>query len=477
MDWLAENKTPAVLIVEDDPVAAKLLERMFKKQGVLVDIVDNAESAIERHENQNYRLIISDWLLPGQSGVDLCRQIRAAGGQYVFFILCTCRKNRRRDRLRAFEAGVDDFVVKPIDHEEFDARLRVISRLLQSRHQLESQKLELEKAASRLSDANQNLALASRRFEELFNGVPVACFTLDSTGLIREWNRSATESFGFEPFEVLDRPVWTVFDEAEPPVLSASCIERLFEGHEVPPFDWKLHRSGSAPKFFAGHVICLRSPNGRALAAMCANVDVTDRVVASARIERYAEQLSDQKLELERMNARLGHLAVTDGLTGLWNHRRFQEMLEDTIQFHRARELPFSLVLVDIDHFKRLNDDFGHQHGDEVLRLFADTLRATARVGELTSRYGGEEFAMLLQGCGKDKAMMAVKRYQRAIHAQAWPGREVTASFGVATYSDWNTGGQELVRNADQALYASKRSGRDCATHSDDLADLSARCA
>ena len=476
MDWLAEKKTPSVLIVEDDPVAAMLLKRMFTKRGVQVDTVDNAESGLQLHREHNYRLIISDWVLPETSGVELCRQLRRIGGPYVYFILCTCRK-LRQDRLEAFEAGVDDFIVKPIDQEELEARINVASRLLRSRDLLESQKLELQHSAQRLSDANQNLALASRRFEELFNGVPVACFTLDSSGLIREWNRSATELFGLEAFEVLDRPVWKVFEQSEPLVLSPTNIKHLFEGQELAPFDWKLNRSGGEPKYFAGHLICLRNAGGRALAAMCANVDVTERVAASARIERYAEQLTDQKHELERMNARLGHLAVTDGLTGLWNHRRFQEMLEDTIQFHRVREVPFSLVLVDIDHFKRLNDDFGHQHGDEVLRLFADTLRATARVGELSSRYGGEEFAMLLQGCAKDAALRAVERYQKAIRAQPWPGRAVTASFGISTYSDWDTTGQELVREADRALYASKNSGRDCATHCEDIPDLESRCA
>ncbi len=476
MNWLAGNFHPPVLIVEDDPVAALLLERIFQNQGVRVNVAENAEVAIKLHRSHPYRLIISDWMLPGQSGVDLCRDIRQLGGEYVYFMVCTSRI-QRQDRLQAFESGVDDFISKPVDREELLARVKVASRLIQSRELVRTKSEELEVVAERLTRLNVSLHAASRRFEEMFNGLPVASFTLDSQGTIQEWNRVATESFGIATHNAIQRPVWEVFESDEFANWSPELISRLFAGEQVKPFDWAICEQGSNPRFFAGHIICLRNSSGSPVAAVCVNIDITERKTASIRIEQYAEQLCDQKRELERANEQLGRLALTDGLTGLWNHRRFQEMLEDSIKFHRARQLPFSLILFDVDHFKRFNDEFGHQTGDQVLKQFADTLRSTARMGELCSRYGGEEFAVLLQGCDREEAQLAAERFTLAIRRQNWKHRVVTASLGVATFSDFDTSGPALVKQADRALYASKSAGRNRVTHFEDVESSNAQCA
>jgi two-component system cell cycle response regulator len=476
MNWLSGKQNPSVLIVEDDPVAALLLERIFRKHGVQVDTIDNAELALKLHGKNQYRLIISDWTLPGCSGVELCSQVRKLSGDYVYFVVCTSRR-QRNDRLQAFEAGVDDFITKPIDREELEARVTVASRLIQNRELLQAKSEQLERAADRLVNVNLSLQTASRRFEELFNGLPVACFTFDESGRVHEWNRFAVDAFGIESHEAFEQKVWELFNPADPDIWSPQIVHRLFQGENIRPFDWSVVDRSGHSRFYAGHLICLRNASGHPVAAMCANLDVTDRKTASHKIEKFVEQLSDQKRELEKMNARLGHLALTDGLTGLWNHRRFQEMLDDTIQFHRVREIPFSLVLLDIDHFKKFNDDFGHQFGDQVLRQFADALKTSSRVGEMCSRYGGEEFAILLQGCGVSEALVTVDRFRTSIKSQVWEHRDVTASLGVSTFTNWEMTGADLIRQADEALYASKAAGRDCVTHFDHRRQPVFKCA
>jgi diguanylate cyclase (GGDEF)-like protein len=205
------------------------------------------------------------------------------------------------------------------------------------------------------------------------------------------------------------------------------------------------------------------------VAAVCANLDISERNAALQRVEEYASQLTMQKLELESMNQRLSHLAVTDGLTGLWNHRRFQEMLDESVRTFAVRGAPFSLLLFDVDHFKSYNDEFGHQVGDHVLRQFSEVLKSTSRVGELPARYGGEEFAVLLHCCGRKEAMAVAERFQNAIREQRWRHRPVTSSVGVATFSEADLSGPELVRRADTALYASKQAGRNCCTHWEEI--------
>jgi diguanylate cyclase (GGDEF)-like protein len=160
------------------------------------------------------------------------------------------------------------------------------------------------------------------------------------------------------------------------------------------------------------------------------------------------------------MNEKLNHLAETDALTGLYNRRRFQEMLEEAIDEHRRAHDSLSLVLMDIDRFKSLNDEFGHLAGDAALKQVAAVLMENARRHELPARYGGEEFAIILQRCSRFEALIAAERFREAIEKMEWPTRKITASFGVATADDQVASLNDLVSAADQALYLAKVNGR-----------------
>lgn len=468
MDLLAAHgATPRVLIVEDDPVSAMLIQRLFQAQGVDVHRAPDGRVALQMHQMNSYRLVVSDWMMPNMSGVELCREFRKLDGPYVYFILCSA-KGQRDDRIEAFEAGVDDFLSKPLDREELRSRLKVARRILSSEEHLQFQKAELEHSSQAMADMNDSLRLASRRFEELFNGLPVACFTFDEHGLIHEWNRSAQTVFGIEAYEAFQRPVWEVLSQETGTAWKPDKVKQVFAETDAPTFDWTYQAHDGNTKYLACNVICLRSMAGRAVGAVCANLDITERKVAEQRIAQqmeqineYASQLRQQKKALEEMNAKLNHLAVTDGLTGLWNHRRFQEMMEDSMSDLRRYNEPFSLILMDIDFFKRYNDDYGHQVGDDVLIKFAHTLRDTARATELPARYGGEEFAVILQRTDEEGALVAAQRFQEAIRSQDWPHRALTCSLGVTTCSDVTTTPKSVIAAADTALYYSKETGRD----------------
>lgn len=473
---LAETQPPRVLVVEDDPVSAKLIQRLFTAQGYPVECASNAQEALDMHSEKSFRIIVSDWMMPGMTGVDLCRAFRTFEGPYVYFILCSS-KDQKEDRIEAFEAGVDDFLTKPLDREELRSRLKVARRILAAEDSQQAQKAELEKAARSLSEMNLSLKLASRRFEELFNGLPVACFTFDEDGLIHDWNRFAASAFGIQGFESFLQPVWDVLNRSGDTPWTPDKVRRVFELEDQPQFDWIYHSPTGETRYMACDVICLRSIGGQPVGAVCANLDITERKLAEEQVARQmlqiksiATQLEAQKDELEEMNQRLNHLAVTDGLTGLWNHRRFQEMLEETVQNHRRRGEPFSLLLMDIDHFKKFNDDFGHQTGDAVLRQFADILRSTSRLGELPARYGGEEFAVILPGCTADEALDVAARFRRSIVGANWEYRSVTSSIGIST-SFGDKEGKQIVAEADSALYTSKQAGRDQATHFENQAE------
>lgn len=195
--------------------------------------------------------------------------------------------------------------------------------------------------------------------------------------------------------------------------------------------------------------------------------DVTERVMTQKQIEDQMVQLNEaniqleiQQMQLEEANAKLMSMASTDGLTGLKNHKTFQEFLSD--QFHAAESAGLSLgvVLMDVDKFKQYNDSYGHVAGDEVLKRVARTLRSVVKEPHLVARYGGEEFVIVAVGMGVEEIMELAEEARMAIEDQDWPNRDVTASFGVAVFGPGLGSKQELIERADTALYASKEAGR-----------------
>jgi diguanylate cyclase (GGDEF)-like protein len=174
---------------------------------------------------------------------------------------------------------------------------------------------------------------------------------------------------------------------------------------------------------------------------------------------------------LESANARLRAMVTLDSLTGLKNRRAFQEFLDAEFA-RRARhggDEPFSLVLLDIDHFKPYNDTYGHPAGDEVLEQVGRILKENARTSDLVARYGGEEFAIIMPNTDYDGALVGAERFRASIAAAPWPSRAITASFGAATITVEAVDSADLVLKADRALYVSKSLGRNRVTHFADL--------
>jgi two-component system cell cycle response regulator len=470
-DILTGARAAKILVVEDDPVAAALMRKVLEHQGLRTDHAKTGLEALEMHGNVAYRLVLSDWMMPEMSGVDLCREIRQLSGPYTYFVLCSS-KGERADRVEAFDAGVDDFLAKPVDRDELHARLTVARRILAMEDNLQRQFGELERANEKVKAMNASLLLASKRFEELFNGLPVPCFTFDRDGLVHEWNRAAQAKFNIQPKEALQRPVWDVLNDGERPFWTRDVVDRVFSGSMPPSVDWSYRVGEGQLRYFACSLFCLEDNEGGPLGAISANLDITERELAERRIHlqmqqinEFAVKLEEQKRALVQANERLQHLAVTDGLTGLWNHRRFHEELERRMVEHRLTGRPLSLMLVDVDHFKSFNDSFGHQAGDDLLRQFARILKEQSRGTDFPARYGGEEFAMILNGAKEDSATETAERFRNAIQKEPWNSRAVTASFGLATLDDSIENPRELIERADQALYHGKSTGRNKVVH------------
>lgn len=194
------------------------------------------------------------------------------------------------------------------------------------------------------------------------------------------------------------------------------------------------------------------------------------RITEASNFSAMKEVNRDLTLQKEKLldtNAELGELAVTDGLTGLNNHRYFMERLNKQFQYAQHSQSPFSILLMDVDQFKKFNDSFGHIAGDQVLKKVGAILKKALRDTDVVARYGGEEFAVVLPAMNAEEAVLIAERLRADIAKAEWEHRMITMSIGVSTYKTEYPDVKSLLESADKALYAAKDSGRNCVRQAD----------
>ena len=212
-------------------------------------------------------------------------------------------------------------------------------------------------------------------------------------------------------------------------------------------------------------VLPLQKEKGEAIGALTVAVKAAE-VFTKARqeiLELIAAQVA-VKIDLGQAHEEINRLATIDGLTGLINHRTFQHGFDVMLSREERRTGSLSLLICDIDHFKKINDNHGHPFGDKVLKEVAAILRRAVRSVDMAARYGGEEFALVLEGSGEQGGLQMAERIRQEIekmvlHSENGPVR-ITLSLGLAVYPDHGTDKERLISRADQALYRAKKQGR-----------------
>jgi diguanylate cyclase (GGDEF)-like protein/PAS domain S-box-containing protein/putative nucleotidyltransferase with HDIG domain len=219
---------------------------------------------------------------------------------------------------------------------------------------------------------------------------------------------------------------------------------------------------------FSVNSTSILADDGTCRGAVATFDDLTDIEKRNARLKELLRRLEQSRQEIHNQNRELKRLATSDSLTGCLNRRSFFESFESQWDSAKQSGDPLSCLMIDLDHFKAINDSHGHQAGDQVLCVVAETMRDMLRDGELLCRYGGEEFCILLPRREIDSAAAVAERIRQAICARSRPDLRLSVSIGASTTACGARSVEELIAQADQALYAAKRTGRNQVTVWDD---------
>jgi diguanylate cyclase (GGDEF)-like protein/PAS domain S-box-containing protein len=301
---------------------------------------------------------------------------------------------------------------------------------------------------------------------------PCALMVVNDEGLIIRVNPATERLFGYEPGELIGQRVEVLVPEQQRSDHAAQRRQFVVEGEDRPMGTGRdlagRKRDGSV---FPIEVGLSRVTTSSGEYTIAAAVDLSVQKVAEERI-------ANQAHELEEANVKLAEMASTDSLTKLWNRRSFIDQLGIQLEMSLRTSRPLSVLMLDIDHFKPYNDNYGHLAGDAVLRQVAQILRDRARRSDYVARIGGEEFGVISSETDSRGATRLGERFRAAIEAASWQRRSVTVSIGATTVhhprDEWHadpSSYSSVLGEADKALYYSKEHGRNRVTHVEALLD------
>jgi diguanylate cyclase (GGDEF)-like protein/PAS domain S-box-containing protein len=334
---------------------------------------------------------------------------------------------------------------------EQEHALDVLGRQVGARLELRMKRQALDTALKEKEKAESGLKASEELFRAFMNASPFLSYIKDAAGRLLFYNRAFAQRFGVSEYAWLGRTDEQLWSRKLTKSVRTHDLEVMAGGRMVETEEHIRGSDGTISSLRSFKFPCHDSAGNVLLAGVA--VDVSEEVAHKVELERYQR-------ELEEANDQLRRLAVTDELTGLRNRRAFEERLVMEFSMARRRRRELSVLLIDVDNFKTINDRFGHAAGDEVLRRLGMVLRTTVRLPDLPARYGGEEFVVLLPESGEDSAMGLARRLMDRVAAEEWENEPLTVSIGMASMNESLENGYQLVELADDALYAAKRAGK-----------------
>ena len=447
--------TARVLVVDDVPANVKLLEARLSAEYFDVVTAMSGTEALAICEKAECDIVLLDVMMPDMDGFEVCRRLKSNPATHYIPVVMVTALDQPSDRVRGLQAGADDFLTKPVSDVALITRVRSLSRL-----KLMTDELRMRAVTSR------DIGIDSPEREAVGEtGCNGRILIVDDRASSNEHlaGMLATEH---QP-EVETDPNAALFRAAEGnfDLMIVSLGFEAFDGLRLCSQIRSLERTRNVP------ILAIASADDGTRLVRGLEIGINDylsrpidknellaRVRTQVRKKRYTERLRDNvQMSIE--------MAITDALTGLYNRRYMESHVGTLVEQATTRGKPLTVLVMDIDYFKSINDTYGHDAGDDVLREFAIRIRKSIRGIDLACRYGGEEFVVVMPETDLGVATMVAERLRRRIASETFPiqqgarGIEVTISIGIAALGCDDTPAS-VIKRADQALYRAKRDGR-----------------
>lgn len=448
--------TARILVVDDVPANVKLLEARLSAEYFEVLTANSGPEALDICAREKIDVVLLDVMMPGMDGFEVCRRLKADPETLHVPVIMVTALDLPSDKVQGLEAGADDFLTKPVDEVALMTRVKNLARL----------KVLTDELIARYSSGEQ-IGL-SEDLKELAgkagNSGRILLVDDDTRGARRI--REALQRHFSAVIEPSVEGAIEKLTDAEFDLVIVSLNLKQSDGLRL----CSTIRTTEAIRHLPIVITANDGDNARLLKGLDLGVndyiikpidknELLARVRTQIARKRFADQLRTRLEESVEM-------AITDSLTGLYNRRYMEKHMKMLAEDSLATGTNLSLLILDVDKFKNVNDKYGHDAGDMVLEQFATRLRRNVRGVDLVCRLGGEEFVVIMPDTFMSNAFIVAERLRLAISSKPFNiGRmqeplRITASVGVAALEKAHDCPESILKRADQALYAAKRDGR-----------------
>ncbi len=449
---------PRVLIVDDDLQNVKLMKAKLQNRGYELLEAYSGEDALKKVETSPPDLILLDIMMPGIDGYEVVKRLRKEPKNKDVPIIMVTALDGMEDKIRGFEAGADEFLTKPVNSVELLARIKSMLRMRQFQEQLSIRaESEAHFGGSLLKKAHVADPISSQR-------VLVVEDDERDIKLIRNFLNG--ENYELIVAQTGEEALSIIFNEKIDLVL----LDILLPGMDGFELCQRLRETDKTKDIQIVIISCLSDLETRLRGLEEGVDDYLVKPINCREINARVNALLKKKAYLDKLHSHYEmalNSAINDGLTGLFNHSYFKRFLDLEVKKSVRQAYPISLLMMDLDDFKKYNDTLGHVTGDIILSEVSRIIKENIREIDFAARYGGEEFAVVLPYAGEQSAMAVAGRIKESIRSHTYQYeaslemKRITISMGLACCpSDAHTA-NELIQMADSMLLQAKQEGKD----------------